>query len=183
MARSGIARLLVGRRMPVHHISENRSIRVTGHGAHSHGLSFEGEIRTGALNKDCVPLNVALAAESATCTHYPADLVVCRAGTVPHTENAELAVIPARGGLIVDPALANGVDGVLATGCNAFFPTARTGYHAWQKTVENATVHGREAARSIMGQDDDYIQTPWFQALEPVSARRSPDAEKLATNR
>ena len=83
-------------------------------------------------------------------------------GVVPRTELAEAAGLATDNGILVDSALRTAVEGVLAVGDCASFPNAHTGSRTRLESVQNATDHGRHAARSIMGHTSDYAETPWF---------------------
>ncbi|WP_411732687.1 NAD(P)/FAD-dependent oxidoreductase [Paeniglutamicibacter sp.] len=103
-----------------------------------------------------------LLVESTAGERYPADLVLYGVGVVPRTELAEAAGLSTGNGILVDSALRTEVDGVLAVGDCASFPNAHTGSRTRLESVQNATDHGRHAARSIMGHTSDYAETPWF---------------------
>ncbi|MBV1779091.1 FAD-dependent oxidoreductase [Paeniglutamicibacter sp. ABSL32-1] len=108
------------------------------------------------------PDGAGLQVESTTGDRYPADLVLYGVGVLPRTELAEAAGLATDNGILVDSALRTGVDGVLAVGDCASFPNAHTGSRTRLESVQNATDHGRHAARSIMGHATDYAETPWF---------------------
>lgn len=93
---------------------------------------------------------------------YPADLVLYGVGVVPRTELAVAAGLAVDNGIVVDAALRTNVDGVLAVGDCASFPSVHTGSRIRLESVQNATDQGRHAARSIMGHRADYAETPWF---------------------
>lgn len=93
---------------------------------------------------------------------YPADLVLYGVGVVPRTELAVAAGLAVDNGIVVDAALRTNVDEVLAVGDCASFPNVHTGSRTRLESVQNATDHGRHAARSIMGHRADYAETPWF---------------------
>lgn len=103
-----------------------------------------------------------LLVESTGGGRYPADLVLYGVGVLPRTELAEAAGLATENGIIVDSNLCTAVDGVLAVGDCASFPNAHTGSHTRLESVQNATDHGRHAARSIMGHRAEYAETPWF---------------------
>ena len=103
-----------------------------------------------------------LLVESTTGDRYPADLVLYGVGVLPRTELAEAAGLATDNGIVVDSALRTNVEGVLAVGDCASFPNASTGSRTRLESVQNATDHGRHVARSIMGNDSDYAETPWF---------------------
>lgn len=103
-----------------------------------------------------------LMVESTTGDRYSADLVLYGVGVAPRTELAEAAGLATDNGILVDPELRTNVDGVLAVGDCASFPNAHTGSRTRIESVQNATDHGRHAARSIMGHCADYAETPWF---------------------
>ncbi|MFL4472717.1 NAD(P)/FAD-dependent oxidoreductase [Paeniglutamicibacter sp. MACA_103] len=103
-----------------------------------------------------------LVVESSSGNRYPADLVLYGVGVLPRTELAEAAGLATDNGILVDSALRTNVEGVLAVGDCASFPHASTGSLTRLESVQNATDHGRHAARSIMGHNGDYAETPWF---------------------
>ncbi len=103
-----------------------------------------------------------LVVESTTGDRYPADLVLYGVGVAPRTELAEAAGLATDNGILVDSGLRTAADGVLAVGDCASFPNAHTGSRTRLESVQNATDHGRHAARSIMGHHTDYAETPWF---------------------
>lgn len=106
--------------------------------------------------------DTGLSVESTAGTRYPADLVLYGVGVNARTELAEAAGLATDNGILVDSSLRTSVDGVLAIGDCAAFLQASTGTRIRLESVQNATDHGRHAARSIMGQTADYAQTPWF---------------------
>ena len=103
-----------------------------------------------------------LLVESTGGGRYPADLVLYGVGVLPRTELAETAGLATDNGILVDSALRTNADGVLAVGDCASFPNAHTGSRTRLESVQNATDHGRHAARSIMGHHTHYAETPWF---------------------
>ena len=103
-----------------------------------------------------------LLVESTGGKRYPADLVLYGVGVVPRTELAEAAGLATDNGIVVDSALRTNAEDVLAVGDCASFPSAHTGSRIRLESVQNATDHGRHAARSIMGHRSDYAETPWF---------------------
>lgn len=103
-----------------------------------------------------------LLVESIGGGRYPADLVLYGVGVLPRTEVAEAAGLAIDNGILVDSNLCTAVDGVLAVGDCASFPNAHSGSRTRLESVQNATDHGRHAARSIMGHHTDYAETPWF---------------------
>jgi 3-phenylpropionate/trans-cinnamate dioxygenase ferredoxin reductase subunit len=111
-----------------------------------------------AIHRDGTGLRV----QSTTGAGYPADLVLYGVGVVPRTELAEAAGLATDNGILVDSNLRTEVAGVLAVGDCASFPNAHTGTRTRLESVQNATDHGRHAARSIMGQQADYAEVPWF---------------------
>lgn len=103
-----------------------------------------------------------LSVESTTGARYAADLVLYGVGVIPRTELAEAAGLAVDNGILVDSSLRTSVDGVLAVGDCAAFPSIHTGTTTRIESVQNATDHGRHAARSILGARDHYTEVPWF---------------------
>ena len=103
-----------------------------------------------------------LSVESTTGTRYPADLVLYGVGVNPRTELAQAAGLEVENGIVVDSALRTSVPGVWAVGDCASFPHRDSGARMRLESVQNATDQGRHAARSIMGDESAYAQTPWF---------------------
>lgn len=117
------------------------------------------------LNEGVAAIHAAgsgLSVESSTGERYAADLVLYGVGVSPRTEVAAAAGLPLENGILVDQALRTPVDGVLAVGDCASFPSLHTGTRTRLESVQNATDHGRHAARSILGDAAPYADTPWF---------------------
>ncbi|GAA5228452.1 NAD(P)/FAD-dependent oxidoreductase [Paeniglutamicibacter antarcticus] len=111
-----------------------------------------------AIHRDGEDLGV----ESTTGERYAADLVLYGVGVIPRTELAQAAGLAVENGILVDSSLCTSVDGVLAVGDCAAFPSIHTGTTTRIESVQNATDHGRHAARSILGARDHYTEVPWF---------------------
>lgn len=122
------------------------------------GINLRLNEGVAAIHRD----GAGLVVESSTGNSYPAELVLYGVGVVPRTELAEAAGLPTGNGILVDSALQTSVASVLAVGDCASFPNAHTGARTRLESVQNATDHGRHAARSIMGHTSDYAETPWF---------------------
>lgn len=99
---------------------------------------------------------------STTGERYDADLVVYGIGVVPNTGLACNAGLEVDNGVIVDAALRTADPAILAVGDCAAFPNAHTGARTRLESVQNATDHGRHAARTILGEISPYSELPWF---------------------
>lgn len=93
---------------------------------------------------------------------YDADLVVYGIGVAPNTVLAEAAGLEVDNGIVVDAALRTADPAILAVGDCASFPNAHTGTRTRLESVQNATDHGRHAARTITGDVTAYSEAPWF---------------------
>lgn len=103
-----------------------------------------------------------LSVESTAGRAYPADLVLYGVGVNPRTDLAEAAGLEVQNGIVVDAALQTAVSGVWAVGDCASFQHAASGERMRLESVQNATDQGRHVARSIMGANAAYSETPWF---------------------
>ena len=108
------------------------------------------------------PDGAGLSVESTSGARYAADLVLYGVGVLPRTALAQAAGLAVDNGILVDSSLRTAVDGVLAVGDCAAFPNVHTGTRTRLESVQNATDHGRHAARTIIGDSSDYCEIPWF---------------------
>lgn len=111
-----------------------------------------------AIHRD----GAALSVQSTTGARYAADLVLYGVGVEPRTELAREAGLEVANGIVVDAALRTSAPGVWAVGDCASFPHHGSGARLRLESVQNATDQGRHAARSILGDESAYAQTPWF---------------------
>lgn len=91
----------------------------------------------------------------------PADVVVAGVGATPAVGLAAAAGLPLAGGVRVDTGLRTGAPGVYAAGDVATIDHPTRGafrVEHWQ----HARATGAAAARSMLGQDVDYDETPFF---------------------
>lgn len=118
----------------------------------------------------------------------PADLVVIGIGVIPNTELAEAAGIACDNGILVDARMRTSDPNILAIGdcCN---------FHHWQadravrlESVQNATDQAKQAAKTIMGGEEEYREVPWFWSdqgdmkLQMVGLSFDPDRYLISGN-
>ncbi|OHV77727.1 NAD(P)/FAD-dependent oxidoreductase [Mesorhizobium sp. ORS 3428] len=90
----------------------------------------------------------------------PADFVIVGIGIKPNVELAEIAGLDVENGIKVDSRCRTVDRAILAAGDCASFPWK--GRHIRLESVGNAVDQGEAAARTIMGQPQEYHAEPWF---------------------
>jgi len=91
-----------------------------------------------------------------------ADVLVVGVGTVPNTELAEQAGLPASGGIEVDECFATAAPGVYAVGDVAAQHLPGYGRRVRVEHHDTALRHGRVAARNMLGQREPFGDVHWF---------------------
>ncbi|MFK0007841.1 NAD(P)/FAD-dependent oxidoreductase [Paenarthrobacter sp. NPDC090520] len=130
-------------------------------GAHT-ALGVNLRLSEGIDRFESDPEGHVMAAVSTTGQHYPADLVVVGVGVLPNDALAAESGLETNNGILVDATLRTSDPRVLAVGDCANFPNIHTGAQTRLESVQNATDHGRHAARTILGGSDTYTALPWF---------------------
>ena len=120
------------------------------------------QLNVGIEAFDAGPDGRVAAAVSTAGTRYPADLVVVGVGVVPNDALAAAANLETGNGILVDEALRTSDPSILAVGDCANFLSEHAGGRARLESVQNATDHGRHAARTILGAPAAYSDLPWF---------------------
>lgn len=92
----------------------------------------------------------------------PAELVIVGIGALPNIELAANAGLSVKNGIVVDGLMRSSIPSILAIGDCANYRHWQTGEYVRLESVQNATDHGRLAARTIMGKGGDYNAVPWF---------------------
>ena len=91
-----------------------------------------------------------------------ADVLVIGVGTVPNTELAEQAGLPASHGIEVDECFATAAPGVYAIGDVAAQHLPEHGRRVRVEHHDTAIRHGRAAARNMLGQHEPFREVHWF---------------------
>ena len=91
-----------------------------------------------------------------------ADVLVVGVGTVPNTELAEQAGLPASHGIEVDECFATAAPGVYAIGDVAAQHLPEHGRRVRVEHHDTAIRHGRAAARNMLGQHEPFREVHWF---------------------
>jgi 3-phenylpropionate/trans-cinnamate dioxygenase ferredoxin reductase subunit len=91
-----------------------------------------------------------------------ADVLVVGVGTVPNTELAEQAGLPAGGGIEVDECFATAAPGIYAVGDVAAQHLPGHGRRVRVEHHDTAVRHGRVAARNMLGQREPFGDVHWF---------------------
>jgi 3-phenylpropionate/trans-cinnamate dioxygenase ferredoxin reductase component len=91
-----------------------------------------------------------------------ADVLVVGVGTVPNTELAEQAGLPASHGIEVDEYFATAAPGVYAVGDVAAQHLPGHGRRVRVEHHDTALRHGRAAARNMLGQREPFGDVHWF---------------------
>ncbi len=117
-----------------------------------------------------------------------ADLVIIGIGVIPNVELAESADLACDNGITVDGQMRTSDPAILAIGdCCSF--------HQWHadrrlrlESVQNATDQARHTAKTILGNDSDYKNVPWFWSdqgdmkLQMVGLSFDPDRHLISGN-
>ena len=107
-----------------------------------------------------------------------ADVLVVGVGTVPNTELAVQAGLPADGGILVDEHFATPVPGVWAIGDVAAQYLPDYGRRIRVEHHDTALRHGRAVARNMLGRPEPFRDVHWFwsdQFEHTVSSAGLPD--------
>lgn len=96
-----------------------------------------------------------------------ASMVVAGIGAQPNTELAQSAGLAVDDGIVVDAHLRTADPAIWAIGDCVRFPSHLTGASARVESVQNATDHGRTAAKNIIAvlrgeSPEQYVAVPWF---------------------
>ena len=91
-----------------------------------------------------------------------ADVLVVGVGTVPNTELAEQAGLPAGHGIEVDECFATAAPGIYAIGDVAAQHLPGHGQRVRVEHHDTAIRHGRVAARNMLGQREPFGDVHWF---------------------
>ena len=91
-----------------------------------------------------------------------ADVLVVGVGTVPNTELAEQAGLPAGHGIEVDECFATAAPGIYAVGDVAAQHLPGHGRRVRVEHHDTAIRHGRVAARNMAGQREPFADVHWF---------------------
>jgi 3-phenylpropionate/trans-cinnamate dioxygenase ferredoxin reductase component len=91
-----------------------------------------------------------------------ADVLVVGVGTVPNTELAEQAGLPAGHGIEVDECFATAAPGIYAIGDVAAQHLPGYGRRVRVEHHDTAIRHGRVAARNMLGQREPFADVHWF---------------------
>ena len=91
-----------------------------------------------------------------------ADVLVVGVGTVPNTELAEQAGLPAGHGIEVDECFATAAPGIYAIGDVAAQHLPGHGQRVRVEHHDTAIRHGRVAARNMLGQREPFSDVHWF---------------------
>ena len=91
-----------------------------------------------------------------------ADVIVVGVGTVPNTELAEQAGLPAGHGIEVDECFATAAPGIYAIGDVAAQHLPGHGRRVRVEHHDTAIRHGRVAARNMAGQREPFADVHWF---------------------
>jgi 3-phenylpropionate/trans-cinnamate dioxygenase ferredoxin reductase subunit len=91
-----------------------------------------------------------------------ADVLVVGVGTVPSTELAEQAGLPAGHGIEVDECFATAAPGIYAIGDVAAQHLPGHGRRVRVEHHDTAIRHGRVAARNMLGQREPFADVHWF---------------------
>lgn len=91
-----------------------------------------------------------------------ADVLVVGVGTVPNTELAEQAGLPAGHGIEVDECFATAAPGIYAIGDVAAQHLPGHGRRVRVEHHDTALRHGRVAARNMLGQREPFSDVHWF---------------------
>jgi len=91
-----------------------------------------------------------------------ADVLVVGVGTVPNTELAEQAGLPAGHGIEVDECFATAAPGIYAIGDVAAQHLPGHGRRVRVEHHDTAVRHGRVAARNMAGQREPFADVHWF---------------------
>ena len=91
-----------------------------------------------------------------------ADVLVVGVGTVPNTELAEQAGLPAGHGIEVDECFATAAPGIYAIGDVAAQHLPGHGRRVRVEHHDTAIRHGRVAARHMLGQREPFADVHWF---------------------
>jgi 3-phenylpropionate/trans-cinnamate dioxygenase ferredoxin reductase subunit len=91
-----------------------------------------------------------------------ADVLVVGVGTVPNTELAEQAGLPASQGIEVDEHFATAAPDVYAIGDVAAQHLPGYGHRIRVEHHDTALRHGRVAARNMLGQREPFVDVHWF---------------------
>jgi len=91
-----------------------------------------------------------------------ADVLVVGVGTVPNTELAEQAGLPAGHGIEVDECFATAAPGIYAIGDVAAQHLPEHGRRVRVEHHDTAVRHGRVAARNMAGQREPFADVHWF---------------------
>ena len=126
------------------------------------GSGVQLQLNEGIEAFEAGPDGRVVAAVSTAGTRYPADLVVVGVGVVPNDSLAAAAKLETGNGILVDEALRTSDPAILAVGDCANFPSSHAGGRIRLESVQNATDHGRHAARTILGAPAVYSDLPWF---------------------
>jgi 3-phenylpropionate/trans-cinnamate dioxygenase ferredoxin reductase component len=91
-----------------------------------------------------------------------ADVLVVGVGTVPNTELAEQAGLPASHGIEVNECFATAAPGIYAIGDVAAQHLPGHGRRVRVEHHDTAIRHGRAAARNMLGQHEPFREVHWF---------------------
>jgi 3-phenylpropionate/trans-cinnamate dioxygenase ferredoxin reductase component len=91
-----------------------------------------------------------------------ADVLVVGVGTVPNTELAVQAGLPADGGILVDEHFATPAPGVWAVGDVAAQHLPSYGRRVRVEHHDTALRHGRAVARNMLGRPEPFTDVHWF---------------------
>jgi len=101
-----------------------------------------------------------------------ADLVVLGVGVKPRTHLADVAGLAVDRGVLVDNRLQTSAPGVYAAGDVARFPDARSGQAIRIEHWVHAERQGQHVARTILGDDAPFADTPFFWSAHQDTAIR-----------
>jgi 3-phenylpropionate/trans-cinnamate dioxygenase ferredoxin reductase subunit len=95
-------------------------------------------------------------------TRIEADLVVIGIGVVPNTDLATDAGLQVGNGIVVDDRCRTSDSDIYAVGDCTFHPNDVLGYRVRLESVHNALEQAKTAAVNICGEEQKYMQVPWF---------------------
>jgi len=95
-------------------------------------------------------------------TRIEADLVVIGIGVVPNTDLATDAGLQVGDGIVVDDRCRTSDPDIYAVGDCTYHPNDVLGYQVRLESVHNALEQAKTAAVNICGEEQKYVQVPWF---------------------